>query len=260
MVRPLRNELTGEPMALRAPLVVEVMGPAGTGKTTLSRALRKRDSRIAPDINRCLSKFDKIPFVVGNTLLLLLTYLRRYRRSRWFDRRETRSMAYLQAGLRLLKRDTLDNDKVIVLDHGPIYRLAFLREFGPAITASPAYQRWWADLLKRWIANIDMVVWLDAPDAILLERIRARDSWHAVKGKSDLEACEILRRYRAAFEQTFAEFLAARPVTVLHYDTSRQSTEEIADETLVAFALARNAGEQRSKTGGRIAGVSSTGS
>jgi deoxyadenosine/deoxycytidine kinase len=169
-------------------------------------------------------------------------------------------MAYLQAGLRLLRQKTLDDDKVIVLDHGPIYRLAFLREFGPAITTSPAYQRWWTDLLKQWIATIDMVIWLDAPDAVLLERIRARDSWHAVKGKSDREACEILRRYRAAFEQTFAEFLAARPVTALHYDTSRQSTEEIADETLAALASARKAGEHRSKTDGRIAGVSYTGS
>lgn len=257
MITP-SNELVGQEVAPGAPLVVEVMGPAGTGKTTLSRALRQRDARIAPDIDTRLTKLDKLPFVVSNTISLLPTYLRSYRHSRWFDRRETRSMAYLQAGLQLVGREA--PGKVVLLDHGPIYRLAFLREFGPAITASLAYRRWWADLLKQWIAKIDLVIWLDAPDAVLLERIRARDCWHAVKNKSDREAREILNRYRAAFEQTFAEFLAARSVAVLHFDTSRQSTEGIADDVLAAFESARNDGGSGSKTGGRIAGASYSGS
>jgi len=255
MVRTLKNEGTKDTVAGKASLVVEVMGPAGTGKTTLSRALSQRDDNIAPDIDIRLSKLEKIPFVINNTFSLLPTYLRRYRHSRWFDRRETRSMAYLQAGLRLLEQEAPNNHRVTVLDHGPIYRLAFLREFGPEITKSHAYQRWWANLLKQWIAILDIVIWLDAPNAILLKRIRARDSWHAVKGKSDQEAYEILRRYRAAFEQTIAEFLAARPMTVLHFDTSRHSTEKIADRALATFASVRNAGQCRSKTNGRIAGA-----
>jgi deoxyadenosine/deoxycytidine kinase len=245
MVRTLKNELTEDTMAAKASLVVEVMGPAGTGKTTLSRALSQRHDDIAPDIDIRLSKLDKLPFVISNTFSLLPTYLRRYRHSRWFNRRETRSMAYLQAGLRLLGQETPNNDRVIVLDHGPIYRLAFLREFGPEITTSHAYQRWWAKLLKQWIAKIDIVISLDAPNVVLLERIRARDCRHTIKAKSDQEAYEILRRYRAAFEQTIAEFLAARPVTVLHFDTSQQSTEEIVDSALATFASALNAGQSR---------------
>ena len=255
MVTTLKGEPARDAIAAKASLVVEVMGPAGTGKTTLSRALRQRDDSIARDIDFRLSKIDKLPFVISNTFYLLPIHLRRYRDSRWFDRRETRSMAYLQAGHRLLRREAPTNDRVTVLDHGPLYRLAFLREFGPGVTDSHAYQRWWATRLKEWIAILDIVIWLDAPDQVLLKRIRARDSWHAVKGKSDQEACEILRRYRVAFKRTLAESLVARPITVLRFDTSRQSTEEIADEALAAFASAREAGQCGSNAVGRIAGA-----
>jgi adenylate kinase family enzyme len=240
MVEALGNGRADDAAAVGGPLVVEVMGPAGSGKSTLSRALSERDDNIAPDIDVRLSKLDKIPFVIGNIVRLLPTYLRRHRHSRWFDRRETRSMAYLQAGLQLLEQEAPDDDTVTVLDHGPIYRLAFLREFGPEITTSHTYRRWWSNLLKQWGARIDMIVWLDAPDVLLLQRIRARDSWHAVKGKSDREAYDILRRYREAFERTLAEFLDVRRARVLRFDTGQLSTEEIADEVLAAFAAARN--------------------
>ncbi len=255
MVGALGNGRAGD-AAVGAPLVVEVMGPAGSGKSTLSRALSQRDDSIAPDIDVRLSKFDKIPFVISDILRLMPTYLRRYRHSRWFNRRETRSMAYLQAGLHLLGQETQGDDTVTVLDHGPIYRLAFLREFGPEITTSHLYRRWWANLLKQWSARIDIVVSLDAPDVVLLERIRARDSWHAVKDKSDQEAYETLRRYRAAFERTLAESLTARQATLLCFDTSQRSTEEIADEVLAVYGEARNADQCGAKTDGRSAGAS----
>jgi broad-specificity NMP kinase len=229
------------------PIVVEVIGPAGAGKTTLVAALRQRHGNTAPDIEASLTKIGRIPSVVGNSLVFLPEYVRRHRHSRWFTRREIRGMAYLTAGLRLLDRQGPRRGTVTMLDHGPLYRLAFLREFGAEITTSPSYQKWWSNLLRHWSERIDIVVWLDAPDSVLLARIRARGSWHAVKDMDDVEASDLLRRYRAACERTIAEAAREHPMSVHRFDTSQRATEQIVDDVLVAFAnvgaVARAVGE-----------------
>lgn len=236
MVKDSKNETTNAQAAIQAPLVVELLGPAGVGKTTLARAVRERHEHVAPDIDARLAKVDKLPFVIRNTCSLLPGHLLHYRHGRWFNRRETRSMAYLEAGLRLLERDPPAGNAIVILDHGPIYRLAFLREFGPAVTTGHTYQRWWRDLLRRWAARLDLVISLDAPNPVLQNRIRARSSWHSIKDRSELEADEILNRYRTAFERTIAEALTLDHVQLLRFDTSRRSTEEIAAELLQTLA------------------------
>lgn len=233
----MHNELTRNTIVEKPPLVVELMGPAGAGKTTLLRALSRRYKKIQPDIR--LSKIRSLPFFISNAFSLLPTYLRQYRHSRWFNRRETRSMVYLKAWLHVIGQQASNNDKVTILDHGPIYRLAVLREFGPEITTSQPYQRWWASLLHRWTATLGIVIWLDAPNDILRERIRARDHWHTIKEKREQEAYEYLTRYRTALERILAESVTDRRITLLRFDTNQESVEQIVEKTLATFDAAR---------------------
>jgi len=236
----MNNELTSNTIVKKPPLVVEIIGPAGAGKTTLLRALSQRHKKIQPGFR--LSNIRKIPFFISNTFSLLPTYLRQYRHSRWFNWRETRSMVYLKAGLHVLGQQASNNDMVTILDHGPIYRLAFLRGLGPEITTSQLYTRWWASLLNQWTATLDIVIWLDAPNVILLERIRARDRWHTIKEKCEQEAYEFLTHYRTFLEQTIAESVIDRQLTLLRFDTNQESVEQIADKILATFDSAPNTG------------------
>jgi len=144
-------------------------------------------------------------------------------------------MAYLKAGLHILEQQASNDGVVTVLDHGPIYRLAFLRALGPEITASQPYKRWWASLLNQWTAAIDIVIWLDAPNGILLERIRDRIQPHTVKKKCDQEAFEFLIHYRTFLEQIIAEAVTDRQVTLLRFDTGQESVEQMVDKILVTF-------------------------
>lgn len=146
-------------------------------------------------------------------------------------------MAYLKAGLRLLGQQAPKDDTVTILDHGPIYRLAFLREFGPEITKSQRYKEWWTSLLRQWIATIDLLIWLDAPNDILWERVRARDRSHSIKGEREPEAFEFLTRYRTSFEQTIAEGANDGQVTLLHFDTDQDSVEKIVDNVMVTLDI-----------------------
>lgn len=231
----MNNELTNNTIVEKPPLVVEIIGPAGAGKTTLLRALSQRHKKIQPGIH--LSKIRRFPFFISNTFSLLPTFLRQYRHSRWFNRRETRSMDYLKAWLHVLGQQASNNDLVIILDHGPIYRLAVLREFGPEITTSQLFKRWWARLVNQWTATLDVVIWLDAPNVILLERIRARNSYHTIKEKREQDGFEFLTHYRTALKQIIAESVTDRNVTLLRFDTNQESVEQIVDKVLVACNL-----------------------
>ena len=144
-------------------------------------------------------------------------------------------MVYLKAWHHVLERQVSNNDMVTVLDHGPIYRLALLREFGPEITKSQLYERWWDGMLKQWATIMDMVVWLDAPDVVLLERIHTRNCWHIVKRKSGQEAYEFLARYRTSYEHIITRLTANRGPTLLRFDTHQKSVDQIVDKVLAAL-------------------------
>ena len=81
----------------------------------------------------------------------------------------------------VLKRRLSGNDSITVLDQGPIYRLVFMREFGPEFTNSNVYTRWRNSMLNQWAATLHIVIWLDAPDAVLFQRINSRTEEHRVK-------------------------------------------------------------------------------
>lgn len=234
----MKRELTDNTIVDRSRLVVELIGPAGAGKTTILRALGQRHKKIQLDFHP--SKLRQFPFFINNTFSLLPTYLRQYRHSRWFSWRETRSMACLKAGLHALGRQSSNHDTVTVLDHGPIYRLAFLRALGPEITTSQPYERWWASLLNQWTEVITLIIWLDAPNVVLQERIRARNSRHTIKEKPEPEAYAFLNDYRSFLEQTIAEVMADRQVTLLRFDTNDESVNQIVDKILATFGSIAN--------------------
>ena len=89
-------------------------------------------------------------------------------------------------------------------------------------------------MFKQWAFTLDVVIWLDAPATVLVERINARDKRHAVRGKSELEAHQFLARYRMSYEQVLAQLRAYRELTLLQFDTDHAPVEQIADEVLAA--------------------------
>ena len=234
MVTSLNSARTDNTKLDGPPLVVELVGPAGAGKTTLSRALGKRNKRILAGVR--LRRIGHILFFISSTLFLLPTYLRQHRHSRWFTREETRAMTYLKAWHHALGRQASSDIAVTVLDHGPVFRLAQLCEFGPEITRSRRFEEWWDRMLKQCTVTLDMVIWLDAPDTNLLERIHVRDRWHIIKGKSEQEGYEFLARYRRSFERVIPKLTANGGPRVLRFDTNQESLDQIVDKVLAHLA------------------------
>jgi thymidylate kinase len=212
--------------------VVEIVGPAGAGKTTLYQALGCRTEAIRmgnfPDVR----KIPDAPFFISNGIQLIPNLLRIYRRdSRQLTRREFAWMSILNGWPAILRKESKDDTKVIILDQGPLYLLAEMRMFGPEYLRQKAAESLWQDLYRRWITTVDMVVWLDAADEVLLDRIRTRDQEHIVKTEPARVVYGFLDRYRNEYEFILSIFTTKMSnLKVLRFDTGRQQIKEIRDQ------------------------------
>lgn len=203
-------------------LVIEVAGPAGSGKTTLRRLLcREEDDLVEAAIPTSFQSLRQLPWVTPS---LLATYLRPGTADRRFTWDEIRSMLYVQAWLRSLRSAGGDQ----LFDQGPVFRLAVLQEFGPKMTRQNSFDRWRRRVLTAWSRALDVVIWLDAPNAELMHRIRGRDKPHRCKSLGNAEAHAMLDRYRDAHEDVLAVIERQGHSRILRFDSEQQTPRDIA--------------------------------
>jgi deoxyadenosine/deoxycytidine kinase len=214
--------------------IVEIVGPAGAGKTTLFQALEKRAPRMRTAFLPPVWQSDYIPFFVKNIIRLLPVLARMLGRGdRLLTRRELAWMAILQGWPEVLEKEALAGDQFILLDQGPVFLMAILTEFGPRSLRNANIQAWWNKITAKWVKTLDLVVWLDAPDAVLIERIRSRPTDHIVKDKPDHEMKAFLAKYRQEYDRLMSTICENNQgVSLLRIDTSRYSTADIVQSLI----------------------------
>jgi len=206
----------------RGATLVELVGPAGVGKSTLARALRSADPavRIGPEIwGLPLSRLAAAALALVPTIVLAILEGHRPRSS------ELAQMIRLGALRRTVDREARRLDGVLVLDEGPLFGLAWLEVFGtPNDSASRA--RWRREVIAEWARRLDVVVRLEAGDRVLSQRIRRRSQRHLYQNRPDGALDHLAARYRAAFDQVVAETVRAAPVRVNEFRTDRSTPGE----------------------------------
>ena len=230
---PQHDKKTGR----RRALIVEIVGPAGAGKTTLFQALEKSDPGIRTESLPPVWNFWYIPFFVKHILLLVPTLVRMQRKGEGkITRRELAWMAMLEGWPKVLKKKAEGDQKIILLDQGPIFLMAILSEFGPENLQNSNIQGYWEKVCKKWTHTLDMVIWLDTTDEILMERIRTRRAEHLVKDKTDKEIRVFLAKYRLAYERLISTMVMNnRGIRVLRMDTGKTSVDELV-HNVIEFA------------------------
>ena len=203
------------------PLVVELAGPAGCGKSALAERLSAQPGVVRASVWRLprvllfASAVRSLPALVGLC-------------------RATRSVSWILVSqvvrlnaLRLLVRRYLRDARLVVLDEGPVFALSWLCVFGPPRLTNGRAEPWWRQRGAEWTRLIDRVVLLDAPDPILTGRIRGRRKRDDVfRDFTDRQIVELAAGYRAAFAHVLRHLAPAGRVVTL--STEHGSPDQLA--------------------------------
>jgi hypothetical protein len=211
------------------PVVIELAGPAGVGKTTLRRELLTRDPTI--EFVGLLGRGRVARSYVREAIPLLPAYVTGYRGTRWFSRTEGKAIGLLRGWQRAVDAGSRGG-RTLLMDQGPVFRLAVLSEFGPPVAQSRAFARALERWSRAWGDRLGLVVQLSAAPEVLLHRIRTRPQDHAVKQWADAPALERVHRYEAAIDRAIQGMGCG--LTVLRLDTSTQTPSSLADTVLAA--------------------------
>jgi hypothetical protein len=213
------------------PVIVELVGPAGVGKSALA--------------DRLLAHHDVVRASVWNlprALLLesaarsLPLLLRVCLVTRSVPREEIKQIVRLNA-LRLFVARRVTRARVVVLDEGPVFALSWLRVFGHPRFQNGRVEPWWQATYAAWAAILDRLVLLDAPEPVLTSRIRGRHKPADVfRDMTDAEIRDLVRRYRAAFDRVLGGLARAGGPPPVTLATTETTPERLGDALLDLLA------------------------
>ncbi len=215
------------------PVVVELVGPAGAGKSVLAERLRAPGGVVRASVWNLPRLLLLESFVRSLPLLFRLCA-----RDARVPLKVLKQIIRLNA-LHLLVRRT-NHTGLVVLDEGPIFALSWLRVFGRPSVRPDVTLRWWHGTYARWAAVLDRAILLDASSAVLAERLRRRRKPDDVyQHRTDAQVLDLTARYRSAFRRVLDDFVTASGTPPLELVADRPMPE-LGDAVLASVELIRH--------------------
>ena len=227
MTRIVPAAIGRQPPALSGERKVEILGVAGAGKSTLAARLAGDAGVEMADFihTRRPSHLLEVVRGIPRLLPILVAGLARSPRMSW---PEWKLLVYVTRWRSVLDRRT-PAGTVLLFDQGPLYALVRLEAEGKAFTTRPAFERWRDEMVPGWANELSVVVFLDAPDAVLWDRINVRPQDHKAKGDEAKAGLRFIARYRRSFEALLRKVEELGGTQVVRFDTGSTTVAQIAE-------------------------------
>lgn len=212
------------------PLVVELVGPAGAGKSALAERLSARGDVVRAGVWNLPRALVLESAVRSLPLLIRLCY-----HARALPRETLKQIVRLNA-LYLFVQRRVGHARLVVLDEGPVFALSWLTVFGHPRLQHRRVEPWWRETYAAWAAVLDRLIVLDAPAPVLTARIRNRhkydDSFRSMTGT---EVLDVIARYRVAFERVLDGLTAAGGPAPVQLTVANTSLERLGEAVLATL-------------------------
>ena len=139
-------------------------------------------------------------------------------------------MVYVTEWHRFLNRKPEYDHGCTLLDQGPIYALVRLKAESKVAATNPAFEEWWNQMLDLWAGQLSAIVWLDAPDQVIWDRINERMQRHKTKGEPPDVGRRFITKYRQLFEEVLDHINTPGGPEILRFDTSEMGSEQTAEQ------------------------------
>ncbi|HKA60149.1 MAG TPA: hypothetical protein VKD28_16150 [Gemmatimonadales bacterium] len=209
-----------------ARVVVELIGVAGAGKSSIASALVRLDERI-----RARPRVHNGTYV-ATVPTLLPTFVSLHWPPRRVLTKEMKRILRVHALHRLVRTASVPGGGLILFDEGPLYMLARLLVFGGPGVQTRAFARWWHGAIALWAHTLSAVVWVDAPDSVLAARLNTRAQSHRLRGASEPAMRAFFASYRDAFRRVLADLETAGAPAPWIVSTDITSVQDAADAIL----------------------------
>jgi hypothetical protein len=205
-------------------MVIELAGPAGAGKSTVSQ-------RLCHSLPASAAEIWGLPpsSLLGTGIRLVPAFAGLWLHARSPLWNETRHMVRLETLYRALQRPQPFSAGVVLFDEGPVFAMAWLRAFGHDSMRREPSAVWWRSTLEQWATVLDMVVVLDAPDQLLAHRIRERQRDHEVKNFSEDEIARWMTHFRSGLDWVLSGLTHRDGPVVVRLSSEEQAAELIAE-------------------------------
>ncbi len=216
-------------------MVVEFVGIAGVGKTTLFNEVKKMNfpEIISGDPPR-VWKLSSLIFYITHIFQALPTFLSLFFNGHGIlTRREIAFVALLHGWDNYLTKLKNKTNKVIVIDQGAISLIAYLRVWSTRGLYGRSLMGWWDMIYDKWSKAIDMVILLDARNEIVLSRINTRPQDHHLKGAPNQFSVDWINKYRNIYNDILNQLTLHNPgLRIIRINSGELSVKQIADQII----------------------------